>query len=256
MPTMRVHTRAIEDCRRTVLLKLAVGLGAASVFGSSELAHAVSCGDVLGPEGFVVLNQDLVCEESPALIVEGPVVVDLNGFTVSCALAEDGILTGIGIDLTGFRGRVRNGTIENCDKGVVVGGDGRHLLERLTVTSPDVDGDDGIAFQVESSGNRLVHNIVAEFAGEGFRLGDDVPANRNLLRHNEAIENANHGFRVSLGERNLFSRNHAEGNAAEGFRSQDKNNRFVANTAKGNADEGIRLRDEEAQNNLCAPGDR
>jgi parallel beta-helix repeat protein len=134
---------------------------------------------------------------------------------------------------------------------VVVEGDGRHRLERLTVTSPDVDGDDGIAFQVKSSRNRFTHNIVEKYAGEGFRLGDDgVPANLNVIKYNKALDNGNHGFRVRLGEHNLLVRNYAQDNEAEGFRSQDKDNQFIANWASGNGDEGFRIRDKEAQNNV------
>jgi hypothetical protein len=84
MPTMRVHTKTIDDCRRTFCLKVAVGLCATSALAWSELAHAEDCPAMLGPGGFEVLSGNLECDTSPALIIEGPVVVDLSGSTVTC----------------------------------------------------------------------------------------------------------------------------------------------------------------------------
>jgi parallel beta-helix repeat protein len=71
-----------------------------------------------------------------------------------------------------------------------------------------------------------------------------------VLKHNRAIGNGDHGFRVRRGKRNRFLRNTAQGNLGEGFRSQDRDNRLESNTATHNGDEGIRLRDASAQNNL------
>lgn len=252
---MEAHSRTTCNRRWALsLLKLANVLLGLGLLVSSGFAHAIACGDIVGPGGLEVLDGDLEeCEASPALTIEGPIIVDLNGNTISCALAEDGSLTGTGIELTGSRARVRDGTIENCSKAVVVDGDGRHRLRELTVTSPDIEGDEGIGFQVKSSRNRFIENAVEEYAGEGFRLGDDgVPADRNVLKQNVARNNASHGFRVRLGEKNLLLRNLSDNNAEEGFRSQGRGNRFIANTAIGNGDEGFRLRDQEAEGNLLS----
>jgi parallel beta-helix repeat protein len=250
---MRVHPGSVRDPRRTFLLRLArglaVGLGALTALGSPAPAHAIACGDTLGPRGSAVLDGDLACAVSPALTIVGPFTLNLHGSTISCIEGNAG--TGTGIEVTGIGARVRDGTVADCAKGVVVEGNGRHELKQLSVTSPNVTGDDGIGFQVKSDRNRFVEDAVTDYAGEGFRLGDDgVPANRNALIHNEATGNANHGFRVRIGQHNLLLLNSADHNAAEGFRAQDGGNRFIANTAVGNGDEGFRVRDEPAQSNL------
>jgi parallel beta-helix repeat protein len=229
--------------------KLAIGLCALAGLGWPGLADAISCGDTLGPGGSEALDGDLACDVSPALTIVGPMTFDLNGFAIFCVGGSGG-LSGTGIGVTGVRAKVRNGTIADCDRGVAVEGDGRHNMKRLRVISPGATGDQGIAFQVKSDRNRFIRNVVEAYAGEGFRLGDEgIPANRNFLKGNEAVNNRNHGFRVRLGERNLLLLNRAEDNVAEGFRSQDGRNRFVANTAIGNGDEGFRLRDPAAQRN-------
>lgn len=229
----------------------AAGLGAFATLISPSPVLAVACGDVLGPGGFFVLDDDLEqCVVAPALTVEGPVTVDLGGATISCALADDGGLAGIGILVTGFRARLSNGTVENCNIGVAVEGEGRHQLRDLEVTSPGIAGDEGVGVQVTSDRNRLIENLVEDFAGEGFRLGDaGLSADRNSVRRNEARENQSHGFRVRIGQWNLFVGNEADGNAEEGFRSQDRGNRFFRNSAIENGDEGYRVRDETARQN-------
>jgi parallel beta-helix repeat protein len=247
---MRTHAKPIWISKLPALgLRLARALGALAVLLWPTLAYAIdkiACGDTLGPGGSEALDDNLHCVEmSPALKIVGPFTLDLNGFTVSCGDPDGGLaggrmLTGTGIEVVGVRAKVRNGTIAYCGKGVVVEGDGRHELKRLTVTSPEVtDDDQGIAFRVKSDRNWFIENTVEDYAGEGFRL---EAANRNLLMRNKAIHNANHGFRVKSGERNLLLFNRAKQNAAEGFRSEGSLNRFAKNTAIGNGDEGFRLK--------------
>jgi parallel beta-helix repeat protein len=243
---MLVPEKTIEVVRPALLLKPAIGITVLSLCAWSGSAHAVACGDALGPGGVVVLSADLSCATSPALTVEGPVTFDLRNFTVACDPAG-----GTGIDVIGSQARIRNGTIENCAIGMVVEGDGGHRLTRLMVTSPDVPGNAGIGFQVKSGGNRFARNLVKQFAGEGFRLGDGgVTADQNRLVSNRVVDSENHGFRVRIGEGNLFVDNIAKRNTGEGFRSQDRDNRFLSNKAYDNGDEGFRIRDEAAQNNL------
>jgi parallel beta-helix repeat protein len=232
---------------------VAMGLAAAGILGWSAPAHAIACGETVGPsEELQVLNENLECEESPALVIEGPVVVDLRGHTIACALTEsdeapDGVMTGTGIEVQNSFAYIRRGRIKNCVIGVLVEGndegDGSHRLERLTVTSsPGVGGDSPRGFRVESDHNVFVHNVVKKYPGEGFRLDD---ANFNVLKENKVLENGDHGYRVSGGQNNLFLRNKAINNEGEGFRSQDDNNRFVRNTASGNGDDGFRIRAAE-----------
>jgi len=246
------------------------GLGVAGLPG---IVHSTDCGVTL--QSGQVLDGPLpnICNEFPALTIEGPGSFDLNGHTISCALPQPApeddtpALQGTGIMVSGSGARIHHGTIENCNRGVVVGGDGKHLLKKLTVKSPEVTDDldnlynNGIAFHGLSSRNRFVRNKVIQYAGEGFRLDKDSAnksANKNVLLFNLVTESANHAFRVSSGQHNLFLANVARNNTGpkggkvqgEGFRSQDRGNKFIANIATGNGDEGFRLRDETATENL------
>lgn len=244
---------AAPKSRVPLVPSVAMGLVAAGILGWSEPAHAIACGETVGPsEELQVLHENLACEQSPALVIEGPVAVDLRGHTIACALTEDdeapdGVMTGTGIEVQGTLAYIRKGRIKNCVIGVLVEGDdegdGSHVLERLTVTSsPGVGGDSPRGFRVQSDHNVFLHNIVKKYPGEGFRLED---ANANILKYNKVIRNGDHGYRVSGGQNNLFLRNKALHNEGEGFRSQDDNNRFVRNTANGNGDDGFRIRAAE-----------
>ncbi|MEM7026170.1 MAG: right-handed parallel beta-helix repeat-containing protein, partial [Pseudomonadota bacterium] len=218
------------------------------MLGVVDPAHAVSCGEVVGPGERRVLTKNLTCDESPALIVEGPIVLDLRGLSITCTRTEAGALRATGIQVTGSQAEIRKGKVKNCHRGLDVRGNGNHLIERLTVTSAaEAGGSDHMGFLVQSDNNQLLRNIVRNYAGEGFRLdGADLAT----LKRNQAIGNADHGFRVRQGRGNVFWRNKAQGNQGEGFRSQDRDNRFEANTALNNGDEGIRLRDAAARNSV------
>ncbi len=247
---------------RMLVLTLWSGVYGLGMAGLPGIVHSTDCGGTLQPGQ--VLNAPLLdCNVFPALTIEGPGSFDLNGHTISCALPGDGTLAGTGIMVVGSGANIRHGTIENCDRGVVVGGDGEHRLKRLTVQSQDVTDNvanlynDGIAFQVFSRQNRFIRNRVIQYAGEGFRLDDDS-ANENVLSLNRVTESANHAFRVRRGQHNLFVSNVARDNTGpkggkvqgEGFRSQDRGTKFILNIATGNGDEGFRLRDETATENL------
>ena len=207
------------------------------VWGTQPAQAQLACGDTVPPGDHVSLGSDIgPCPEpGPALILVGPVNVNLNGFTVSCSAAITGI------EVQGIDARVRNGVVEDCEDAVVVDGEGQHKLLQLTVRSTqDQIGDRG--FRVRSDGNRLINNRAVEFNGEGFRIeGDD-----NRLIVNRATANANHGFRVDESNNRLVS-NRARGNAGEGFRLDGDGNRLTNNAAVNNDDEGFRIRD--GQNN-------
>lgn len=260
---MKHHSNAVRYHARTLVLLLWNGFCGLGVAGLPGIVHATACGDTL-TAGQALERPLLECDVFPALTIEGPGSFDLNGHTISCALPGNGTLAGTGISVTGSGARIYHGTIENCDRGVVVAGDGQHLLSKLTVKSPDmtdrVDNlyNNGIAFHGLSSRNRFIRNKVIHYAGEGFRLDNKDSANDNVLSLNLVTESANHAFRVNGGQRNLFLANVARDNTGpkggkvqgEGFRSQDRGTRFIANMATGNGDEGFRLRDTAATENL------
>jgi parallel beta-helix repeat protein len=259
---MDSHSNAICNRARALVWVLWTGVCELGVAGWPGTVHATACGDTL--KAGEVLEAPLeACAVFPALTIEGPGRFDLNGHTISCALPGDGTLTGTGIRVTGSGARIHHGTIENCDRGVVVAGDGGHLLKKLSVKSPQVTNDagnlynNGIAFHGLSGRNQFIRNRVIDYAGEGFRL-DDAAANENVLRFNLVTASANHAFRVRVGQDNLFLANVAHDNRGpkggkvqgEGFRSQDRGTKFIANIATDNGDEGFRLRDAAATENL------
>jgi parallel beta-helix repeat protein len=152
----------------------------------------------------------------------------------------------------GKRVKLYNGTIKDCEDGVILDGEGHHQLSKLTVTSTQNQiGDRGI--RIRSDHNELEDNLVSGFSGEGFRIG----GNENVLTDNTARDNGNHGFRIT-GGKNRLSDNLSEGNggsldaadarAAEGFTIEGDENELVNNTAFRNAGRGVRL--EAGKNNL------
>ena len=259
---MNYPLNVVRKHGRKLVLTLWSGVYGLSMAGLPGIVYSTDCGGTLQP-GQVLDAPLLDCNVFPALTIEGPGSFDLNGHTISCGLPGDGTLAGTGVMVIGSGADIRHGTIENCDRGVVVGGDGQHMLKRLTVKSPDVTDNvanlynNGIAFHILSSQNRFIRNRVTQYAGEGFRLDDDS-ANKNVLSLNRVIEGANHAFRVRRGQHNLFLSNVARDNTGpkggkvqgEGFRSQGRGNKFILNIATGNGDEGFRLRDATATENL------
>jgi parallel beta-helix repeat protein len=216
-----------------VVFSIAVGLGAASGFGSPKPAYGMACG-TLGPGGYAAPTDG--CE--PPLMVEGPVVVNLQGQTIDCH-SDPRALSGTGIVVTGVRAHIRNGTVKDCKTGVLVQGDGGHRLRWLTVTASQnaSGGDQG--FVVESDGNLLVRNTVHDFPGEGYR----VSGNANVLWRNRATDDGNTGFQIRPGSNNKLVGNQSKRNAGDGFRSRDGgNNDIWRNIAYRNQDAGIQLR--------------
>jgi parallel beta-helix repeat protein len=222
-------------------------------------AQVLPCGGTVGPEDhYASLSGPIEgCSADPALTINGPVTVDLNGFSISCAGSTTGIVVG------GANARISNGSVVNCQDGIDVGGKGKHQLLKLTVTSTQNEvGDRG--FRVRSDHNNLVNDSADQFNGEGFRIeGDDnritnslatgttnegfrINGNDNQITNSRSMENNNHGFRVG-GNDNQLVNNQAEANVGEGFRLDGSGNRLVNNRADGNDDEGFRIRD--GQNN-------
>jgi parallel beta-helix repeat protein len=182
------------------LALLGGGLGAAP-------AWAQNCGDTIGPGGIVTLPGNVgPCATNPALTVVGPVIFNLNGFTVSCdTTATDGIV------VQGSRAVVSNGTVTGCDDGVQLDGDGRHVITRII--------------------SRLNGN-------EGF----EINSHRNALSFNIALDNGDDGFEIR-GSFNVLSFNKARRNDEDGFDigGDSVNNKLITNTAEDNIDDGFQV---------------
>lgn len=110
----------------------ALGLTLLASSGASNPAHAISCGDTLGPGGSFKLDVDLVdCpRDAPALTIVGPVRVNMAGHSVSCG--EDA--NDSGIEITGRRARLSNGEVTGCVDGVLASGLGQHVIWKVTST--------------------------------------------------------------------------------------------------------------------------
>ena len=245
-------------------------MSALVVTSSPVLAQIIECGEfsqeTFGTRRVTIQNtEDLSCDgvSAPALTIEGPISVDLNGITISCEPANVGAT---GIVLIGSGVTLKNGTISDCGRyGIVVAGNGKHQLHRLTVESKDLMEatggayDGGVGIAVMSNDNQIIKNEIKDYAGEGIRFTKDGefsdksgPFTGSFIKANILIGNNNHAIRVELGDHNWVIHNVAYCNLGEGLRSQGKGNKFIGNYAANNADEGIRLRDESAQHNLVA----
>jgi parallel beta-helix repeat protein len=248
-------SRAITVASAHQLLVPALMLAALLVGGPPAARAQFACGDTILSGGIVLVRDDIgPCPApGPALTVVGPVVVSLDGVTISCGAAITGI------EVQGVNARVEGGMVEDCQDGVVVDGDGEHELLKLTVGSPGsrvgdrgfrvrsdrnhllgnlADGFNGEGFRIDGDGNRVVGNLATGTTNEGFRINGDG----NQLKNNRATENFNHGFRVGGNDNELFG-NRSAGNEGEGFRLDGNANHLGDNVAVDNFDEGYRIRD-------------
>jgi len=222
--------------------RLAVGAALLVALIRAGTAEAqVACGDVIGPNETVVLQGNLErCGPGPAaLTVVGPATLDLNGFSVICQSA--GVDTAVGIVVVGKRATLRNGTVQICQRGVHVLGEGSHRIEGVTVAVADAgSGRLGEGFRVESSGNRLIDNASLQSGDSGFLV---LGASGNRLIGNLSFFNA-FGFQLASTERTTLRDNVASRNTNRGFLlDRGTRNTVVDNTATDNS-VGIDVTDE------------
>jgi parallel beta-helix repeat protein len=241
-----------------------------SIFSAEPQAatHWVaSCGAYLtGDETYILVGDIQDCEAIPAVTVVGPAKLQLNGFSISCAEAEDSV----GILVEGHDGdvlgtgrstaRPNANTVTGCVRGVVVSGDGKHRVQGVTVTKSTAG-----AFVVESDENKIVSNLVRQsriwsgpnpvpppvaIVGSGFV----VEGNNNLLVANsaadvEAEEDTDAGFNIQ-GNENVLEGNISKDNEAYGFFVGGEGNVLDANTALKNLAHAFFLADSATANVL------
>jgi hypothetical protein len=105
-----------------------------AVLAWSGVANAqVACGDRIGAGSQAILAGNLTCAQGEVLTVEGPAVLDLNGFVVRCT-RSDGFSRGI--VLVGRGATVKNGFVQDCETGILLAGDGRHRCARSPSSRP------------------------------------------------------------------------------------------------------------------------
>ena len=267
--------------------RLVGGLAAATLM-SLAAAHldastTVACGITLSGDHTYVLTEDIgpCTGPGPAITIQGPAVLKLNGWTVSCAheielteVVEDppGIPVAhaeegsIGIALTGYKAELRgagsstsgaNPDPENavigCDRNVVVEGEGDHEVKGVTslvaVTA---------AFVVTSDENELTGNVVKQYfyspdallrpiksGGTGFTIEGD----KNVLYRNVAADSWEHGFQID-GNENRMEDNVARDNDEYGVVVEGGENRVRSNSAAKNVAGGFLIGEEGEGNRL------
>jgi len=175
--------------------------------GVPAAGAAVSCGQRIAPGSEVVLADHLLCDgDGAALVVTGPAVLDLNGFSVTCADGDgDGAAPRVGILVLGGGAVVRGGAIDACHNGVVVAGAGGHRIHDVAALSGSGDG-----IVLASDGNRLTEALVLSHGGAGIA----VVGRGNVVTDGSASDNRV-GFRVA--QRSTLARNFASANERDGF---------------------------------------
>ena len=229
-------TKPVPLSKRTLAILIVV----ASACMTSRVSYAVDCGDKIGPGGKVTLTGDITgCGVSPALTVEGPVTLDLNGYTLSC------LAGGIGIEVQGKNATIIKGSITACDYAVLGIDTNGHTLEKLNLLGPvELYGHRNqivsTTFQVgdpclwvEGNGNAIINNTLRSGADGIFVEGD-----RNRLINN-AVSEGNDPIQV-FGHRNRIEKNVAI-NADSGITVFGDTNRISRNTLVSIFEQGILL---------------
>jgi parallel beta-helix repeat protein len=198
--------------------------------GSLRPAQAIECGDVIGPDQRVKLQEDLDCSGidpdlgmEAALTVVGPAKLQLNGHTIIGNGDMDGIV------VEGEKARIRRGTVTGCFNGVVVEGEGRHKILKVKAKENKMDG-----FLVISNNNKLTLNKAVDNQSDGFEVFGD----ENWLVNNKAKQSGDEGFELK-GDRNKFYNNRAVANQQDSIEIDGDENRIAHNFAKNDVDDGI-----------------
>ena len=239
--------------RMTMTFSLLLGVSSAPL-----PAHALQCGDTIGPHETVVLDGHLgPCDASTGgIIIQGPATLDLNNFTFLCdGSTGDGSVKG-GITLEGKRAQLRNGVVRNCLDGVVVAGQGRHRIKDVVAVGNTGSGFhvisdnntlqrntallNGDGFFVGSNRNKLTQNNAHHNQGAGYRVGNFATRFvANMLRKNTATDNGFTGFLLLTVERTTLAYNIAARNELSGFFIVAERSRLTANTATANQGPGF-----------------
>ena len=231
-----IQTAHPNEKNGTTMKKLSTKLMAATVLvlGLSSTAQAVNCGDTIGPNETVKLEQDLVCPSpmgSVVLRVVGPATLDLNGHRVICPEPESVSPFSYGVLVEGKNAKVKDGSVEWCRNGITLRGEGRHRVDNVHVIEVEKYG-----FKVESPRNTLRKSQAVSVGDHGFHVVSDL----NKLQDNYAVDGKKVGFVVERGSKNTLTRNVAYKNDGAGlilFGGQG--NKLIKNEASRNLGIGI-----------------
>jgi parallel beta-helix repeat protein len=231
----------------TVLVTL-LGLAA---LPSPGAADHITCGAVLGPGGTFTLDSDVGPCPDPVVITVHAATLKLTGHTVTGTAVG---LTGQHcVELIGGGAVLRGpGTVQGCERGVVVRGTGRHEVQDVVS-----QGNTNVGFSVVSGRNAIVGNTSTLNTHVGFTLlsqrnlltnntasshgnfGFDIHGELHEVENNTAHDNGEHGFHV-FGDATFLRSNTAEENGT-GFAIPGHRNALQDNTAHGNSLQGFRI---------------
>jgi parallel beta-helix repeat protein len=200
-------------------------LGLAASPAPTAAGH-ITCGAVLGPGGTFTLDSDVGPCPDPVIITVHSATLNLNGFTVSGTAV---LLTGQHcVELIGTRATLRGpGTVQTCERGVVVRGDGQHTVQDVIAEFHTNNG-----FFLGSNDNRLTHNTSRSNTFVGISVGSQ----RNRLTENTAASNGVLGFQIA-GDDNAIQDNLAANNATTGIEVVEgaTGNRLMGNVGASNS---------------------
>jgi len=160
----------------------------------------------------------------------------MNGHTLTCT--GDLLIYHTGILLVGVGAAVKNGVIEDCEEGVVVGeegGGGLHAVSGLEVMGAGID----TGITVNTNNNLIVGNYVHDNESDGIL----VNGNSNVIKENTVNSNFNNEFEGNgihiVGDKNSVTMNTANDNEDDGIDVDGDKNLITGNKTKDNGDGGI-----------------
>lgn len=229
-------------------------------FAWAAPAAAVQCGDVIGPNVTVALHGTLTCDDATtaALTIVGPADVDLSDLDIACNDANQNGYVSLGLIIGGQGAKVYDGVVNGCYHGVLVWGQGQHLIKRMTTIFSHALG-----FYVASSGNTLTQNRAAD---SGFFIGTDtnklsenvaeychwgagfqIEGNKNQLDRNVARYGGWFGFSIYGGEGNRLTANMVTDNEWGGFEIKANKTTLRQNQALRNDYTGFEIEGHKNQ---------
>jgi len=190
---------------RWFLAALAAMLGLLASLSPVTAGH-INCGAILGPGGTFTLDSDVGPCPDPVVITVNSATLNLNGFTIS---GNSVLLTGQHcVELIGARAALQGpGTVEACERGVVVKGGGGHSVREVTAERNTNNG-----ILLASNNNRLTNNTSRSNTFVGIAVGSQ----NNQLTENTASSNGVYGFQI-VGAANRLMNNIATDHGEDGI---------------------------------------
>lgn len=220
----------------------------ALLVGSASGAKAeLRCGDTVLPGQKVRLEENVgpCTTATGGITVIGPATLDLNGFSINCAIDSNQNAVPVGITVVGERARIKNGRVLACRRGVHVQGTGRHKIVGLTVAFSHTRGFINFSDRSTFKNNQALNN-----QHEGFV----VHGNQTVFKKNLAADNGWEGILVMGGARHVVVRNTAIDNGSHGLAVWEHGlgepNKLIRNAASGNSDYDVYLEDEACTEDL------